>query len=214
VSLLSKSQLSLKHIAKWLEGTPTCERLVKRIGNELEISGVSFAAGPVKVDVGKFANKVVNLAPASGLAVALDNQQYLLCTTAKGMEDDPSLQALWQDLTRVRVEIMLAFDYLQGLVETIKETMGQAEAAKLGEKLGEWISYMSDLEKHAISVVSGSIAQETTMGLKKETTLGFKTGTEKRGSAPVKKDLRPERSPGEIARYLGITEKDIDEAIS
>lgn len=196
---------SFKSIVEWIRGTD-CPRIVKRTVNEIEISGASVGAGSVKIDVGKFSNKVKELAKATELAVTLDESQYLLCTIAAEMKDDPSMQSPRQEIVRHRIAIILAFSHLRALMATIEHKV----AGDLRNELKEWIRYMSDLQKHAINAI-GNLPPQT--GQTGDVTMRARVLSippKRITTAPTK----PTMTLGEIVRYLGIDEEVLDKAAS
>jgi hypothetical protein len=66
----------LKDIAIKLKG-PDCEKMVKRIGNEISSSLLTIEMGTSKINMGLFSNKIVEIVLTSTIAAALDNSQYL-----------------------------------------------------------------------------------------------------------------------------------------
>ena len=56
-----------------------CEKLVKRIGNEVALSA-GVEVGVFKINVANFSNVIKELVQIPDTAVTLDDTQYLLCS--------------------------------------------------------------------------------------------------------------------------------------
>ena len=70
---------NLRQLVKSIKGND-CEKFVKTIGNEYSLSGGGIDGGPVKINIGMFANKVIeSFINQPTQLVSLDNSQYLLC---------------------------------------------------------------------------------------------------------------------------------------
>jgi hypothetical protein len=134
----------LKGIASKLKGH-NCEKMVKRIGNELSLTLPNIDVGAAKINMGLFSNKIVELVRASGVAAALDNSQYLICRM-KGSTDDSELR---KNCERIYLQIVLALTQLESIIETIKID----PSPEIRTELSEWIKYCSSLNKHAIETV-------------------------------------------------------------
>jgi hypothetical protein len=135
----------LSDFARRLKGH-NCEMLVKRTANEITISGPSIGIGDIKVDIGSFSNKVLELVKATEVAVALDNSQYLLCKEVSNMKDNDSLKGEYK---KIRLQLIMAFNQLQGILGSIRGD-GTKEQKK---ELADWIRYMNELHKQSISLV-------------------------------------------------------------
>ena len=135
----------LKGIASKLKGHD-CEKMVNRIGNELSLTLPNIDVGAAKINMGLFSNKIVELVRASGVAVALDNSQYLICRM-KSSTHDPQLKI---NSEKMYLQIVLALTQLESIFETIKID----PSPEIKKELSEWIKYCSSLNKHAIETVS------------------------------------------------------------
>ena len=68
----------LKIIAIKIKGHD-CEKMVKRVGNEISLTLPTVDVGVAKINIGLFSNRIIELDRASDIATALDNAQYLVC---------------------------------------------------------------------------------------------------------------------------------------
>ncbi len=93
----------LKGIASKLKGHD-CEKMVKRIGNEISLTLPNVDLGAAKINMGLFSNKLVELVRASNVAAALDNSQYLICRI-KSSTDDLELK---KNCEKICLQIVLA----------------------------------------------------------------------------------------------------------
>jgi len=137
--------LGLIEIAKKIKGGG-CKRLVKQIGNEIEVTGVSFGVGDFKVDVGKFKNKIKEFYKVTQTSVALDHSQYLLCDAISGLKDKPQLQ---EDCIRMRLQLIYAFSQLQAILGS----MSEAPVEELEKELTKWVRKMSKLNEDSIEAL-------------------------------------------------------------
>jgi hypothetical protein len=134
----------LKGIASKLKGHD-CEKMVKRIGNEISLTLPTIDVGAAKINMGLFSNKILELVRASGVAVALDNSQYLICRM-KSSIDDPQLKI---NSEKIYLQIVLALTQLQSIFETIKID----PSPEIRKELSAWIKYCGSLNKYAIEAV-------------------------------------------------------------
>jgi hypothetical protein len=102
--------------------------------------------GVVKINMGLFSNKIIELIRASTLAAALDNSQYLVCR-AKSSTSDPSLKV---NCGKIQLQIVLALTQLESIFESIKIN----PSPEIRKELADWIKYCGSLNKHAIEAVS------------------------------------------------------------
>jgi hypothetical protein len=135
----------LKNIAIKLKGQD-CEKMVKRIGNEISLSLPTIDIGASKINMGLFSNKIVELVRASTIAAALDNSQYLICKTKSNTTDTK----FKLDCEKIHLQIVLSLTQLESIFETIKID----PSPEIRKELIEWITYCSSLNKHAIETVS------------------------------------------------------------
>ena len=135
----------LKSIASKLKGHG-CEKMVKRIGNEVSLKLPNIDAGVANINMGLFSNKIVELSRASNIANALDNSQYLICKM-KADTDDHDLKI---NCEKIYLQIVLALTQLESIFETIKID----PSPEVRKELSHWIKYCSSLNKHAIDAVS------------------------------------------------------------
>lgn len=133
---------SLKSIVGWIRAH-RCERLVKYQAWKLQISGASVGAGPVKADVAKVSTRLEEIVPASMLATALDDSQYLLCTTAASMANSNPMK---DDIQNARVAIILGITQLRVLVASLD----RRTVKELRKELKRWIIYMNRLLKDVV----------------------------------------------------------------
>jgi hypothetical protein len=135
----------LKNIAIKIKGQD-CEKMIKRIGNEISLTLPTVDIGIAKINVGLFSNKIVELVRASTIATALDNSQYLICKM-KGSTTDPVLKS---DCDKIYLQIVLALTQLESIFESLKIN----PSSKIRTELVDWIKYCGSLNKHAIEAVS------------------------------------------------------------
>jgi hypothetical protein len=135
----------LKGIAAKLK-SHDCEKMVKRIGNEISLTLPTVDVGTAKINLGLFSNKVVELARASAIAAALDNSQYQVCR-AKNSTSDPNIKLACE---KIHLQIVLSLTQLEFIFEAIKVD----PSAEMRKELAEWIRYCGSLTKHAIEAVS------------------------------------------------------------
>lgn len=135
----------LKTIAVKLKGHD-CEKMVKRIGNEISLTLPTVDVGAAKINMGLFSNKIIELVRASTIATALDNSQYLICKT-KNSTDDADLKI---NCEKIYLQIVLALTQLESIFESIKID----PSPEMRKELADWIKYCSSLNKHAIEAVS------------------------------------------------------------
>lgn len=135
----------LKDIASSIKGHD-CEKMVKRIGNEISLTLPTVDIGLAKINMGLFSNKIVELVRASNIAAALDNSQYLVCK-AKSSTEDKDLKL---NCEKIYLQIVLALTQLESIFETIKVD----SSPEIRKELVDWIKYCGSLNKHAIEAVS------------------------------------------------------------
>ena len=135
----------LKNIAIKLKGHD-CEKMVKRIGNEISLTLPTVDTAVAKINMGLFSNKIVELVRASAIASALDNSQYLVCKT-KNNTSDPNLKLACE---KIYLQIVLSLTQLESIFEAIKID----PSPEMRKQLADWISYCGSLNKHAIEAVS------------------------------------------------------------
>jgi hypothetical protein len=107
----------LREIATRIRGNK-CEKLVKRIGNEITLSGASLVSGGFKMNLGTFSNKVKEIVKVPDVAVALDDSQYLLCTAISDMTNDNQLK---DKCIAIRLQLIMAFNQLRALLYSIQQ---------------------------------------------------------------------------------------------
>jgi len=200
---ISPSKL-LTAIAKWIRGH-SCERLVKRTANEIQISGASFGAGSVKVDVGSLSNKVKELARSSELALALDDSQYLLCTTEAELRPG----RLAEDVTRVRIMMILALTQLRALMASLDQQVSQ----DLKKELSEWIMYTNQLLAHAANLI---MPADEVGGIGHKRSLELPMGRTRKAKipAPLLYIPKPTMTLSEIMRHQGIRKTELDKVLT
>jgi hypothetical protein len=123
-----------------------CEKMVKRVGNEISLTLPTVDVGVAKINVGLFSNKIVELVRASTIAANLDNAQYLVCKT-KSSTNDPDLKL---NCEKIYLQIVLSLTQLESIFESIKID----PSPEMRTELADWIKYCGSLNKHAIEAVS------------------------------------------------------------
>jgi hypothetical protein len=126
--------MDLTEIAKAIKGGG-CKRLVKQIGNEIEVKGASFGIGDFKLDVGNFSKKREQFYKVTQTTVALDNSQFLLCEAIAGLTDKPQLQEV---CIRIRLQFIAAFSQLQAILGS----RSHVPVEELEKELTEWVRKM------------------------------------------------------------------------
>ena len=159
----------LKHIASKLRNQD-CQRIVKRIGNEITLTLPNVDVGAAKINMGLFSNKIVELVRASGVAAALDDSQYLICR-AKSSIDDPELKRNYE---KIYLQIVLAFTQLESIFEAVKID----PSPETRKELSKWIKYCGSLNKHAIEAVSPGTSGKGPGGLKIEDIMKYQNITQ------------------------------------
>ncbi len=137
--------MGIIEIARRIKGGG-CKRLVKQIGNEIEVTGASFGIDDFKIDVGNFSNKIRQFYKITQTTVALDNSQFLLCDAISGLKDKPQLQ---EDCIRMRLQLIYAFSQLQAILGS----MSQAPVKELEKELTRWVGKMSKLNEDSIEAL-------------------------------------------------------------
>jgi hypothetical protein len=135
----------LKNIAIKLKGHD-CDRMVKRIGNEISLTLPTLEGGIAKINIGLFSNRIVELVKASNIAVVLDNSQYLICKV-KTNTNDPDLKL---NCEKIYLQIIFSLTQLESLFETIKVDPNP----EMRKELIEWIKYSGSLTQQAIEAIS------------------------------------------------------------
>lgn len=138
--------MSFLHAAvEWVKGR-RCEKLVKRIGNEVSLSA-GVEAGGFKMNVANFSNVIKELVQVPDTAVTLDDTQYLLCTAIMDMKEMPQLK---EKCVAIRLQLIIGFNQLRTILASIKEEPTE----ELKKELTKWLRYMNDLHKHSISILN------------------------------------------------------------
>jgi hypothetical protein len=136
----------LHKIAGSLKNQRNCEKLVKRTENEIVLSGGSIVGGGVGINVGNFSNKIRELVKVPEVAVALDDSQYHLCVAITEIKDNEQLKDKY---IAIRLQLILAFNQLRAILDSIKEEPTE----DLKKQLAKWLRYMNDLHEHSISLL-------------------------------------------------------------
>ena len=134
----------LINIANKMKGKPHCERLVKLVGNEITITGAKFGFGNLTIDIGSYSNKIKEFYQVPGAMVSLDNSQYLLCETISQMKPEEPLR---EDCQRIRLQLILAFNQLQGMLSIPNPT------DDTNKEITKWVKYMNKLNKECITIL-------------------------------------------------------------
>ncbi len=127
-----------------------CEKLVKRIGNEVAISA-GVEAGGFKINVANFSNVIRELIQVPDTAVTLDDTQYLLCLAISDMKEMPQLK---EKCLVIRLQLIIGFNQLRAILASIKDEPTE----ELKKELAKWLRYMNDLHTHSISVLNPELA--------------------------------------------------------
>jgi hypothetical protein len=138
----------LTGIAKALKGHE-CQMLIKRTGNEITLTGLGADIGELKLNIGSFSNRLIELVKATEVALALDDSQYLLCITSSNMKDNEQLK---HDCQRIRLMLIMAFSQLRAIVGSMQGTT-TSDDEDLKQQLIKWIEYMGELHKQSISLL-------------------------------------------------------------
>jgi hypothetical protein len=140
----------LKSIATKIKGYD-CEKMVKRIGNEISLTlPTTVDAEVTKLNIGLYSKRLVELVRASTIAAALDDSQYLVCK-AKNNTSNPISKL---NCEKIYLQIILALTQLKSIFETIKID----PSPKIRKELADWIKYCGSLNEHAIKAVSPGTA--------------------------------------------------------
>lgn len=185
----------LASLAKSLKGHQ-CEMMIKRTGNEIILTDIGTEMGSMHLNIANFSNKVIEFVKATEVAMALDDSQYLLCITSCQLDKDDQLR---KDCQRIRLMLIMAFNQLRAILESIKETNtstitentksvikdeNNKNYDELRQQLIKWIEYMSELHKQSISLLE-----------------------------PGPKLLSKGPKMSQIMKYQGINEDQIEEAL-
>jgi hypothetical protein len=128
-----------------IKGT-RCEKLVKRIGNEVSLSA-GVEVGGFKINVANFSNVIKELVQVPDTAVTVDDTQYLLCIAISDMKEMPQLK---EKCITIRLQLIIGFNQLRAILASIKEEPTE----ELKKELAKWLRYMNDLHIHSISVLN------------------------------------------------------------
>jgi hypothetical protein len=137
---------TLREIATRIRGNK-CEKLVRRIGNEITLSGASLINGGLKMNVGTFSNKVREIVKVPEVAVGLDDSQYLLCTTISDMSSDNQLK---DKCVAIRLQLIMAFNQLRALLYSIQQEPNDDTK----KELSKWLRFMNSLHKQSILLLN------------------------------------------------------------
>ena len=148
--------LNFLHVAVSRIRGRRCEKLVKRTGNEINLSA-DMDAGDFKINVAKFSNVIKELVQVPDTAVALDDTQYHLCMALADMKDIPQLK---EKCISIRLQLIVGFGQLRAILASIKEEPTE----ELKKELARWLRYMNDLHKHSISVLNPESATSDKAG--------------------------------------------------
>lgn len=134
----------------------SCQRLYHQSKNELKITGASFGIGDHNFSIGEFSNKIKKLHDVNNIAISLDDTQYLLCNTISTLPNNNDLR---DDCIRIRLQIILSFNMLQGILGS----QNQDNADHLNEELIEWIKNMGILHLEAIKILKPKTRSPTSV---------------------------------------------------
>jgi len=109
-----------------------CERLVKQTAQEITVTGVNVGIPNFSFALGGASNKVIKLYDVDKVMVALDNQQYLLCSTIADLNEGE----LKDKCIRIRLQTILAFSNLQAL-ESLNQDAFKPEITKWVENMNK-----------------------------------------------------------------------------
>ena len=138
--------MSLLHAAVEKIKGKRCEKLVKRIGNEVALSA-GVEVGVFKINVANFSNVIKELVQVPDTAVTLDDTQYLLCMAISDMKEMPQLK---EKCIAIRLQLIIGFNQLRAILASIKEEPTE----ELKRELAKWLRYMNDLHIHSISILN------------------------------------------------------------
>lgn len=138
--------MSLLHAAVEKIKGRRCEKLVKRIGNEVALSA-GVEVGVFKINVANFSNVIKELVQIPDTAVTLDDTQYLLCMAISDMKEMPQLK---EKCIAIRLQLIIGFNQLRAILASIKEEPTE----DLKKELAKWLRYMNDLHIHSISILN------------------------------------------------------------
>ncbi len=123
-----------------------CEKLVKRTGNEINLSA-GVEAGDFKINVANYSNVIKELVQVPETAVTLDDTQYHLCIAISDMKEMPGLK---EKCISIRLQLIIGFNQLRAILASIREEPTE----ELKKELAKWLRYMNDLHIHSISVLN------------------------------------------------------------
>jgi len=178
--------MGLKEVAEKIIGGG-CKHIVRQTGNEITIEGASFGVPSFNFDVGKMSNKIKEFYKVSQISVALESSQYLLCDQISKLDSNSSLK---DDLIRIRLQIIMAFSNLHGIVASINETSSQ----ELTNEITDWVKFMNQLHRDSIAAIGPT---------------GFRT----RGSDEQSVKKLSSSEVDELMKYQGISKNEMDEAL-
>jgi hypothetical protein len=133
-----------------------CEKLVKRIGNEVALSA-GLEVGVFKINVANFSNVIKELVQVPDTAVTLDDTQYLLCTAVSDMKEMPQLK---EKCIAIRLQLIIGFNQLRAILASIQEEPTE----ELKMELAKWLRYMGDLNMHSLSLLDPTSAAKDKAG--------------------------------------------------
>lgn len=137
--------MGLIEIARKIKGGG-CPRVTKQIGNEIKFDGAKVGIPEFSVDVGAISNKIKEFYKVSQISVAMDNNQYLLCDQISKLDNTNLLK---DELIRIRLQLIMSFNNLHGIIAVINE----ANAEQIKKDLDEWMKYMHQLNMDCIASI-------------------------------------------------------------
>ena len=107
----------LQQIAERIKGHE-CEKIIKRMGNEIVLSGVSIIQGDFKMNLGNFSNKIKEIVEVPEVAVVLDDMQYHLCRSILEIKSNEEFR---EKCISIRLQHILAINQLRVILASIRQ---------------------------------------------------------------------------------------------
>lgn len=123
-----------------------CPRVTQQKGNEIKFNGAKVGIPEFSVNVESISNKIKEFYKVSQVTVAMDNNQFLLCDQISRLDNTNLLK---DELIRIRLQLIMSFSNLHGIIAVINE----ANAEQIKQDLDEWIKYMHQLNMDCIASI-------------------------------------------------------------
>ena len=147
----------LQQIAERIKGHE-CDKIIKRMGNEIVLSGVSIIQGDFKMNLGNYSNKIKELVKVPEVAVVLDDMQYHLCRSISEIKSNEEFR---EKCISIRLQHILAINQLRVILSSIR----QEPTEDLKKELIKWLRYMNELNKHSITLLNPASTVESKSSL-------------------------------------------------